>query len=404
MPRSRRRADGPLPDHITKARLVEEIVALLHQREGVTVQRNVRMPSLSDPTQIREIDVLVTGNVAGYPIRIPIECKNYDTRISAGKIGEFRDKLEDVGLPVRNSIFVCVTGFGRDAKRRAADLGIKIFELQGLTPDRLSFAVGQAFQSTVYLLLRVERVNFRSDREHDEIWYVTFLRDRLGNFRGGLWDIIWQKWRDGEIPVTWGSQELVVEPPEGWTWHVDDPEHSRIVTVTVKVIGLVLTAKGEANMYVLNDILDQKYDRAHIRTIFADNPTFKLTVVENEEEYVAATRPGGLANIVFESEKAPRIHILDKLYWPPTEKSISVIQQRVATMMSLDHPDWNTLQELTFEDLEGTDISAIWGKTWSGHPSSRNEDWSIKYPVDERQSPSTGRRPRINPKKKRRKR
>src|SRR5215212_7566666 len=189
MARSKRR---PSPDHMTKAKLVEEIVALLHEQEGVTVERNVRLPALSDPDDIREVDVLVTGNVAGYPIRIPIECKNYDKRISAGQIGEFKDKLEDVGLPVRGSIYVCVTGFGRDARRRAKDHGIKIFELNGLTPDRLSSAVHQAFQSTVYLLLRVERVRFTSDRDEDNLWYVTFLRDRRGNFRGGLWDIIWK--------------------------------------------------------------------------------------------------------------------------------------------------------------------------------------------------------------------
>src|SRR4051812_45540348 len=74
MPRTGRRSGGKTPDHITKARLVEEIAALLHEQEGVTVERNVRLASLSDPTNIREIDVLVTGNVAGYPVRIPIEC------------------------------------------------------------------------------------------------------------------------------------------------------------------------------------------------------------------------------------------------------------------------------------------------------------------------------------------
>src|SRR5215212_3842623 len=98
MPRPRRRSGGKPPDHITKARLVEEIVALFHEQEGVTVERNVRLHPLSDPTQIREIDVLVTGNVAGYPVQVPIECKNYNKRITAGQIGEFKDKLDDVGL------------------------------------------------------------------------------------------------------------------------------------------------------------------------------------------------------------------------------------------------------------------------------------------------------------------
>lgn len=408
MPRPGKRSEGTTPDHITKARLVEEIAALLHEEEGVTVERNVRRPSLSDPTQIREIDVLVTGNVAGYPVRIPIECKNYSTRISAGQIGEFKDKLDDVGLPVRDSLYISVVGFTEDARRRAGDHGIKLFELKGLTADRLSSVVHQAFQSTVHLLLRVERVALRPERDRNDVWPVAFLKDRQGNMRGGIWDIIWEKWRQGQIPVTWGEQELVVTPPEGWSWHIDDPDNPTVVTVTVKVIGLVLTATGEAHRHLLHDILEQKYDRTHIRTIFRDSPeAITLTVVETEEEFEAATRPGGIASIVFDSERTPRIHILDKLYWPPTERAAAVVQEQIDAFTATESPNWDALsdavQELTFEELEGVDISAIWGKPWSGHPSSRGEDWPVKFPPrgskPGRWAPASRRK---NPKKRRR--
>jgi Restriction endonuclease len=400
MPRPRKRSVGRNPDHITKARLVEEIVALLHEAEGVTVERNARLPSLSDSTQIREIDVLVTGNVAGYPVRIPIECKNYADRITAAQIGEFRDKLEDVGLPVRNSIYVCVSGFGRDARRRAEDHGIKIFELRGLTPDRLSSAVHKAFQSTVYLLLRVEYVEFKK-HEDEDLWVLYWLKDRRGNYRGGIWDIIWEKWQAGEIPTDWGFQEIHITPPKGWSWHLDDPTEPRKVMALVKVIGLILTATGEAHMHELADILEQRLDRGHIRAYFENNPeAITLAVVDDEEQFLAATRPQGVANIVFASEKAPRIHVLSKLYWPPTEKAASVIKERMNALMATDNPDWDSLKELTFEDLEGIDIGAIWGKGWDGHPSSRGEDWPMAFPPGSRPARSAPRR--INPKKRRR--
>jgi len=384
---------------MTKARLVEEIVALLHEREGVIVDRNVRLPALSDPNDIREIDVLVTGVVAGYEIRIPIECKNYEKRISAGQIDEYKGKLEDVGLPVRGAIYVCVNGYGKDAKRRAKDHGVKAYYLEGLTADRLSSAIHQTFQSFVYLLLRVERVKFQSDRNDDSLWAVAFMNDKWGNVVGGIWDILWKKWMAGEIPAVWGEQELEIVPPEGWRWHIDDPVHPRTVTVALKMLGLVLTAEGEAHMHLLHDIVEEQYDRAHIRAVFAENPELKLTVVENEDQLVAATRPGGIGNIVFEMEKAPRIHILDKLYWPPTERAIQVVGARVGEVMAMDEPDWSLLdnmQELTFSDLEGTDISAIWGKTWTGHPSERGEDWPLKWPGGQ------GRPVRVNPKKRKR--
>jgi hypothetical protein len=126
-------------------------------------------------------------------------------------------------------------------------------------------------------------------------------------------------------------------------------------------------------------------------------------VVENEEEFEAATRLGGIANIVFDSERAPRILILDQLYWPPTEKAAAVLQERIDTLMATGTPDWDVLKEIAFEELEGVDISAIWGKTWSGHPSSRGEDWPVRFPpgrpLTARAAPALRR---INPKKKRR--
>jgi hypothetical protein len=372
---------------MTKARLVEEVVSLFHQEEGVIVERNVRLPSLSDSSQIREVDVLISGTVAGYPIRIPIECKNYQKRITAGQIGEFRDKLEDVGLPVRDSIYVCVSGFGRDARRRALDHGIKLFRLDGLSPDRLSSAIHQAFQSTVYYLLRVENVTVEPYLEGNDLWPLMWFIDARGNIRGGIWDLIWEQWKAGIIPTSWGVQELVVTPPPGWRWYPADPRIPRYVTATLRVVGLVLTAHGEAHRHILHDILDRKLDRAHIRAIFADDPgSISLTVVDDQEQFQAATRREGVANIVVTGLRCPRIHVLGKIYWPPTERAASVTKAHVDRMMTIGNADWDSLKELTFEELEGPDIAAIWGKTWSGHPSARGEDWPRKFPAARRRA------------------
>ena len=32
------------------------------------------------------------------------------------------------------------------------------------------------------------------------------LNDRRGNIGGGLWDITWKKWQQGQIPATWGRR------------------------------------------------------------------------------------------------------------------------------------------------------------------------------------------------------
>lgn len=373
-------SSGPQPEHMTKSRLVEDIIALIHNDEGVTIEQNVMLPVLSDPEEKREIDVLITGNVAGYDMRIPIECKNYGPPITKDEIAIFVDKLEDVGLSVRDSIFVCISGFDRNARRRAEHYGIKLFTLEGLTDDRLSSAVHQAFQSTAYLLLRVERVKLLAEEYNDDLWIVMFMKDRLGNMKGGIWDIIWNKWNRGEIPWELGDHDIMITPPPGWQWHLADPMLPEHVFVSLKVIGLVLTTEGEGHVHLLKDIFSGRYERKHIQAIFNENPQIKLTVVETDEELECATRPGGVANIVFETEPAPRIHIFGKLYWPPTERAFQKIRNQVGKMMVLESPDWDSLNDLTFEQIEGTDISAIWAKGWSGHPANRGEDWPVRFP------------------------
>ena len=61
-----------------KGILLEQIVSMLHKTEGVKVETNVFLPPKSgDQSRKREIDVLLTGNVAGHPVRLCIQCRNY---------------------------------------------------------------------------------------------------------------------------------------------------------------------------------------------------------------------------------------------------------------------------------------------------------------------------------------
>jgi hypothetical protein len=216
---------------------------------------------------------------------------------------------------------------------------------------------------------------------------------------------VWEKWVAGEIPLEWGTHHLKIDPPPGWTWHINDPAKPRNVSVGYRILGLVVTATAQAHRHTLDDILEQRLDREHIRAIFRDTPdAIRLTVVENDAELQAATRPGGVVDIVFSSERAPRIQVLGKMYWPPTEKAIAVTQQKIDDIRSSPNPDWDRLQDLTFEELEGTNIAAIWGKTWSGHPSSRGEDWPRRYESASSKERIRDRKSRIHVKPRQRRR
>ncbi len=103
---SGKKARAKRRDDKIKGALVEQIVAQMHGVRGVTVEPNARLKSKRNPKRRREIDVLLTARVAGYEVRFAFECKNYDRPADVTKIGEFADKLDDVGIAKENSIFV----------------------------------------------------------------------------------------------------------------------------------------------------------------------------------------------------------------------------------------------------------------------------------------------------------
>lgn len=77
------------PQHITKGRLVEEIVEKMHDNPNVRVQRRIFLDPVGGGSSKREIDVLLTGDVGGYPVRLAIEYKNGKKPISPEKIDAF---------------------------------------------------------------------------------------------------------------------------------------------------------------------------------------------------------------------------------------------------------------------------------------------------------------------------
>jgi len=72
----------------------------------------------------REIDVLLTRDVAGYLVRLAIECKNEGKPIGAKEIDAFIGKLQYVGIPVQHGIFVSASGYTAQDKRTRRSWGL----------------------------------------------------------------------------------------------------------------------------------------------------------------------------------------------------------------------------------------------------------------------------------------
>lgn len=140
-----------LSSNMQKGRMVEQIVASMHREPGTTVERNVRLSPARGQKGKREIDVLITRYVSGYPVHIAIECKNMTMPIGAKEIEAFATKLPYLGIPNQQGVFVSASGFTKGAREAAEDAGIHLLTLddalQGLTE-----AMAQAIQATVFLL------------------------------------------------------------------------------------------------------------------------------------------------------------------------------------------------------------------------------------------------------------
>lgn len=231
------------PPSMTKGRLAEEIVGMMHENPTVGVRRRAFLDPVGGGSSKREIDVLLTSNVEGQPVRVAIECKNQRKPVSLEQIDAFVGKLQDVGIPSHLGIYVSVNGYTGGAVERARKVGIRTLVLTGLTKDRLSRAVERAFQSMVYLFAEI--VSFRVQNELssvEDFAELSILYDAEGVPQTTFPDMIWQAWVDGSAPSELGEHELSFEALEGWQ-SIADGKTSPVgpLSATIRVAGFVVT-------------------------------------------------------------------------------------------------------------------------------------------------------------------
>jgi hypothetical protein len=250
-----RRSKGPKGSAKQKGDIVEEVVAMMHQEPEVEVRRDVRLPAKNSGSRSRQIDVVVLGRFAGYPTMLAIECKNFRRPINVRDIGTFRDLLEDVGLAPQQGILVSTSSIGEGALGRAQELGIKVLELSGLTPDRLSAALHDATQLVVFVVPAMEQLSVVNEipgpAETDEL---MTLFDVEGNMVASIPDLLWLRWLEGEPPSFLGEHELDLQVPEGWHTRVNGRREPVLsVSAKVKVRASVVVFPGTASNFTLVD-------------------------------------------------------------------------------------------------------------------------------------------------------
>ena len=118
-----------MDDNTEYEKFTQEIYQTLINLQGIDtidVKHNPKIPGKS--TQKHQIDVYWEYKIADITHKVAIECKNYNTEVSVGKVRDFYGVLADIGNI--NGIMVSKEGFQKGAKEFASHYGINLKELR----------------------------------------------------------------------------------------------------------------------------------------------------------------------------------------------------------------------------------------------------------------------------------
>lgn len=354
----------------TKKKLVESIAAELHALPGVKVERNKWLPSLINPKEKREIDVLLTVNPVGYEMRIAVECKNLARRVEAKDIGEFADKLVQVGIQTQGSVYVSASEYRRGAITRARELGIVLLRADGLTADRLAVIAEEAFQSTVFLLAVATEWTIRNNVPIDVFTKApaeeqNAIYDENGKLFGMLFDLIWEKWRyDGVPPSAIGNHFIEIEIPPGWHQLIQGQLVPILrATARVSVWACVVSITGKVERISLWDAISKTPLKTKIKAGFdTSKGQYPVTIFTTEEDFQSFMSQPRVLHIVSDRIRLPRI--LTQLgYWPPSERSA---RKLVSLMMAFERGDIPDPRPIDYVQIEGPDLSGVWEEVIEG--------------------------------------
>lgn len=342
-----------------KGRLLESVVAALHRNPNVDVEQNVRLKVLNGSRK-REIDVLVSTTIAGYPVRLAIECKNHRNSIGAPEIDSYLGKLQDIGIPPQLGIYVTVKGYTKGALERARKAGLRVLTLQGLSEDGLSARVADAIQSVVYLLPIISKITIKNNAKNATTAENLSFFDQKGNFVGTIPDLVLNAWQSGYIPSVLGARDLDFQIPDGWVQRIGNLVEAPIsISVEVLVQGNVIVMPGYAQNYLLVNSESNEVEKFNTNLNFdVTQKRFPLHVFESEEDlerfWGERTEP---TKLIIGRIRLPRVR-LGNLYWPPSQRVADAINEMMNDP-KYQILDDNTIQDL-FAALEGDDLSSVW--------------------------------------------
>lgn len=303
-------------------RLVEQVVAAVFEAADVQVQRNVRLPAIrrrGGRGGMREIDVLITGRLAGQTIHLPVECKHHNKKTDSPEIDAFIGKLLDVGLPTQTSIFVATAGFTQPAIERAQEVGMRTLVLSGTEFSQVKEKVLEAIQAHIFMACSLTQLSFQTDKmiEGGSFQHILFY-DAGGAYQGSIADVLWEAWVNGAPPLVCGRHVYSVEIPDEWRYLADGRRNSlHNVQVEYQVAALAFQLRGEAKAYNLMDALTRTPERQTLQVRFPMSPMDATPrVFETEEALNEFLSAPAHARVMIGRIRLPKLIMNQGLLWP----------------------------------------------------------------------------------------
>lgn len=343
-----------------KGRMIEEIVARMHARPGIQVECNVKLaPASGTGSQKREFDVLISTEVLGYPVRWAIECKNEKEPVGSPYVDTFISKLQYVGIPSQNGIFVSTSRYTKGALERAKAAGMRPLMLRDALRD-LDTTIACALQTVVFLLPIVNGLVYENSytAPMDTADDVHVLYNEQGEPAAILADLAWQAWMRDLIPSALGQHEVDVASEQPVYQRIDN-QLVRVTKITIRmlVLGLLMQFTGETSQYHLQNAENNAFEKGQITAKF-DLPApgkRQLVTLDSEDqlrEYVNMPAVVKVTNRL----RLPRVNYWNALYWPPSDRVVRIAAERMRAFEEGLIPD---PRPFNIVELEGTELERI---------------------------------------------
>jgi hypothetical protein len=198
-----------IPDWQRFEILVAEIQSQL--APGALVQHNVRLRGHSSGA-LRQIDVLVSGAVGQFPIRIALGCRDYPKPVDVTGVGEFNEIIADTG--VHKGVMVAANGFTPAAKNRAQSLQIDLYSPID-TGDHKWQAKGLRAPMICDFRSAAMQIGMRMSQPYPmEVWpdflHTLAVHDSSGLRLGTILDTAMRRWESGNYPINPGERTVPI--------------------------------------------------------------------------------------------------------------------------------------------------------------------------------------------------